>query len=243
MGSLLQWHRRSQLPLYRDALQELRAVVDKPLSESWLTIWGDTLAGFWQNLMIEISPVANELLSSLSADQVEEIRLALQEGNSDYDDEYEDLSAQERRQRRLENAEEFFERWLGDSSEEQQQLLLAWSARQKDGYPAWMENRLVWQQHFLKALQRRQMPGFEAEVELLFIHTEQLWTAAYRQAISDNTAQLQRLIIDIHRTMTPRQKEHLIKEIDYWLAIIDDLSVQPEAESKRAKIRGSGPGK
>ena len=167
---ILQEHRRELLPQVVALLQQTSKLAERGLST-------EDLDCLWQgaNRLIDtharlVVPTAAQVLSGISAAQVEHLRAELDERNAEYHEDYLDPDPGEREAARVERFTERVERWTGELSTEQARLVEAAVQRMPDVAGEWLRYRERQQQHLLAMLREdRGMQALEDQVAVAVV--------------------------------------------------------------------------
>lgn len=158
---VLQEHRRELLPQVVALLQQSSNRAGRGLSAGDLNcLWRDA------NHLIEtharlIVPTATQVLSGISATQIEHLRTELDARNTEYREAYLDPDAGKREEARVERFTERIERWTGELSTAQTHLVEAAVRRMPDIAGEWLRYRETQQQRLLAMLREDKPQALE----------------------------------------------------------------------------------
>jgi hypothetical protein len=226
LSSVLDWHRREQLPRYRQWLETVRGELAQPAlaPEQW-QLRSDELGAFWLDAMAHLQPEALALLGDLSDEQVAELVASLREQQAEAVDKWSRYSADELQARRQKRMERQLKRWVGRLDDTQRSLVAQWAVQLGDSRGERIEQRRLWLDDFEAALQRRgEREWFDAELEALMLRPEQRWHAAYREAVGRNSRVTIELLQALHASLSDRQRQHLDKRIGIWIDRFERLA-------------------
>lgn len=221
------WHRRSELPLYADDLQQIARNLDQPLTEAQLDAWLARYDEGFERMLARVAPAMCELGRSLSDEQVEELLEELDDRIADYRRRHVEAPLEERR---AESQRKFYKnlrRWIGEPRAEQRALIRDWYARRAPSGEAWLEQRRRWRDALAKALAHRDQPRFCGELETLILRPETLWTPQQRAVFETGKAEWKDLIVRLRATLTPGQREYLRAKVEGLAGDLLALSVEP----------------
>ncbi len=114
------WHRETQLPLYKRDLESLKAMLDKQVDHNELKAHFVQAKQHWQTLVDKIEPELIDLANALSYEQRVEFVAALQENINDEYQEHEEKTPEQHRKERLEENLENYKEWFGTKLSSQQ---------------------------------------------------------------------------------------------------------------------------
>ncbi len=223
LDEALDWHRETQLPLYSEALQALRA--DLAASESGAVDWQphiDRGAVFWRNLLERVQPDIVAMLAMLSDAQVDELLANLEERSE------ERLARNARRgaEGSARDLRRQVQRWTGRLDTGQRALIEDWSRQQRDLGDFARHSQAQWRAAFAEALTlRRSDPAaFAEQLDSLLTRPDTFWSEDYAAAIAGNTARSMALLDDLHASLDARQRRQLDRRLREWAELFDDLS-------------------
>ncbi|MEE4377436.1 MAG: DUF6279 family lipoprotein [Candidatus Competibacteraceae bacterium] len=210
----LRWHRTTQLPTYAHWLQTLSADWQNGLDMTELNTHQAILEDYWQALVLQVTPDTAELLTLASDRQIADLFVNLEEKNQEYYDEYAALPPLELRRKYTQFAIKQFNRWLGQVTPEQNQLITQWSERIELTAADRLRYRRQWQAGLRELLSRRQDSDFfETALEQYFQFSGFDRPAHYQLKLEKNRAAFKALILDIDATLTPQQKRYLLQRL------------------------------
>lgn len=231
-------HRRELLPQVVALLQQTSKLAERGVSTTDL----DCL---WQgaNRLIEtharlVVPTAAQVLSGISAAQIEHLRAELDERNAEYREDYLDPDPAEREAARVERFTERVEHWTGDLSTEQARLVEAAVQRMPDVAGEWLRYRERQQQHLLAML--REDRGMQALEDFLFAW----WVerAGRGPALVEAYPHLRdgwiQMLAALDTTLDERQRAHVLASIT---DLRDDLAGEIESGVSVAALATADP--
>jgi hypothetical protein len=65
---------------------------------------------------------------------------------------------------------------------------------------------------------------FPARLRVLLVNGESTWPAAYRRSFEDDRTRVIGLMVDIDRSLTPRQRQHLRQRLGRWAADLEAIA-------------------
>ncbi len=225
IADILKWHRKTQLPLYSSDLRQVKQYTKEGLSDKKIEHFFGLLNQRWIAIKGKISPEIAGLLMTLSDKQVLKMFKNIKEQNEEYIEEHVDITQKERDKAIIERMIDNFERWLGDLSNEQKALFWQWKDRFKPVHNDRLEFRRVWQKE-LRLILNSNISKKEKEVQLveLFRNPDKFRSQVYIDKLAHNRNQAAQLILTM--SLTPEQKKHLYKEVDYYTKNFDELAAE-----------------
>ncbi|MBK1850342.1 DUF3549 domain-containing protein [Marinobacter sp. 1-4A] len=228
---LKQWHCSTELPRYRAWLSNIDndLASGKPTSEAVGRLQ-DQLVSFFPPLMQGITPIAINLLSSLSDEQVRELAGNMEDNHRELEEEFLAGNAETIAQARAERTIERAERWLGNLNDSQQTIVKNWSESRTGQTKIWLEGRRNWQKALLEALENRRAPGFEQEISELINNPEAGRGDAYAQRMDESMEAMSSLIQDLLHASQPSQLDHLAQRTSELNGDFKALTCKPGPE-------------
>jgi len=218
----LDWHRKRELPRYRDFLIEVqnRAVDGLTMIE---LDEGYAIVDLKRVRTLErLLPDTASFLEGVSTEQIETLEKKMIEENQDME---EDLESQEKLYRkRQERFWEQMEDWFGDFSEDQHDkiniLHKEWFSGSSDPLAARLERRRKSQLQFLVQLRSSQD---KAELETWLQRSVINWAGESDSAKQARILRNKKRILQVDSLLTPDQRLHAVRELDEWIEIIDRI--------------------
>ena len=170
-----------------------------------------------------INPDAAVLLAQLDEDQVASLLDNIASATEEKRQEYFADDPSEYTEERVKRVEKLMKTWMGSITPEQQELIQLWSQQLMDPKDYWLDYRLAWNRTFARTLQQRTADDFEQQLARLLIDYRGLWSDQYLAAVDHNTNLGIDLFMAIQRTATPRQRQHLDKELAKWIATFEQI--------------------
>ena len=236
----LEWHCRTQLPVYAEALRALGNDVADPENPIDIERFRFHYARFmelWKALLREIAPDVTDLLLTASDEQINELFATLAKRNQEFREKYVDLPANELDKNRQERMLKRVDYWISDPTPLQIQAVAEWNATLMPIAEQWLQNRERVQVHARTVLDKRtDSPEFRKEMFDLVVYSERLRTEAYQQKIDFNTDVTLKFMVQLDRLLTPDQRQHLLKRIESLASDLDRISCDPYTV-KKEKIK------
>jgi len=195
---LRQWHCSAELPRYQAWLDELESdVSNNPPDQATVEYHQQQLFSFFPSLLERATPVATNLLSSLSDEQVQELADNMAQSQREMEEEFLADSPEATAEARAERTAELVERWLGELNSKQRDIVRQWSANRGAQTEIWLQGRKNWQLALLEILEGRDEPTFEAELEYLILNSEEVRGEAYKAMMAESRAAMASLMHDL----------------------------------------------
>lgn len=210
----LDWHRKKQLPLYINGLDDLKQAIDNGLAvEAVQQIYTNQEEGL-NELIIQITPAIVQLLATLSDEQVEELLKKLEDQNQELEEEYVDKPREEVIEQHAERMIDRAENWVGPLTESQIKMIKEWSRQLRPTAAQWIANRRAWQARLGTILKEdRKGTDFVKHIQDLFVNTSKAWPDSYRADFEYNRQLVFGLIVKLENNLSDKQRQHLFDEI------------------------------
>lgn len=228
----LRWHQREELPRYAAWLRQLQQDLAAPLNADQMRAHTDHLNQFWRTILEQTFPDAVHLLAQLSDEQVAALLAAHDKQTAQYREDYVEPAVKERQRGRAKEVRKFARRWLGSLTDQQEQLIDAWSTQVLENGEAWMAARQRWRDQLAVVLGERATPVFAAGLYTLFLESNRLWEDDYRAAVEHNTGLGVQLLVDLQASLNERQRLHLDRELQGWIESFDELAQEAAAAER-----------
>lgn len=211
LTALQEWHCSAELPRYTNWLDELEADVSTGNPDpQTIRYHQQQLLAFIPDLLNEATPVAVNLLESLSDEQVAELAENMKKDQRELEEDMLAGTPQETAEARADRTAERVERWLGDLNREQRARVEDWSEGRAQQTEIWLQGRENWQEALLAALENRHQPGFEGTIEELLVHSDRARGPAYQAMMQESRQAMAELMHDLIQAGEKRHREHLL---------------------------------
>ena len=198
IAQLRQWHCSAELPRYQAWLDELESdVSNNPPDQATVEYHQQQLFSFFPSLLERAIPVATNLLSSLSDEQVQELADNMAQSQREMEEEFLADSPEATAEARAERTADRVEGWLGELNSNQRDIVRQWSANRGAQTEIWLQGRKNWQLALLEILEGRDEPTFEAELEYLILNSEEVRGEAYQTMMAESRVAMASLMHDL----------------------------------------------
>ena len=219
------WHRETQLPLYKRDLESLKAMLDKQVDHNELKAHFVQAKQHWQTLVDKIEPELIDLANSLSYEQRVEYVAALQENINDEYKEHEEKPPEQHEKERLEENLENYKEWFGTKLSAQQQTLIENSSNTR------VSTFLLWVQYkqkrldALKALfmQKQKPADFNQQLAVIINDRYSFMSDELIAADDKNLDNYVNLLLELKPTLTDKQRRNIHDEFDELIEEVSDL--------------------
>ncbi|MCC9660488.1 DUF6279 family lipoprotein [Pseudoalteromonas sp. MB41] len=222
------WHRETQLPLYKRDLEHLKSLLDKNVSHDELKTHFLAAKQHWQTLVTKLEPELIALANTLSYKQRVEFVAALQENINDEYEEHEQKTPAEHDKARLDDNLDTYKEWLGTKlSTEQKTLVVDFTHQRVDTFLLWMQ----YKQKRLDALktlflQETKPADFDQQLAVIINDRVAFMSQALINADDKNLENYVKLLLALKSTLTDKQQKNVRNEfndlIEEVTALIND---------------------
>jgi hypothetical protein len=182
----------------------------------------------FEEITLGIVPISKDFLLSLSEEQIEELVESFYEMNDEMYDEYSGRIPEEREKNRNRSAIKGVQGFTGPLSEEQKELIKSRIAGMEDSSERWIDYQRVWQDQFKALLLKRPAePKFTEELTTLFVYPRKFHSPEYKAIVEENRQILNVMIADLLASLTPKQQDHMLEELDEYVQLLMKLSEMP----------------
>jgi hypothetical protein len=220
----LDWHCSAELPRYGEYLRNLSTALSKDelrINDASLLGFADRASEAWTASLSRALIDAPGILESLSDEQLAQFIEELDSRNKQFQKEYVALNATELEKLRVERVRDAMKRWAGSIDDGQQQLALEWARSSDNIYGLIFNRRLHWRDRLQEIFSKRPYDNFKADLTELFLRPELLLTNDERGRLVASQQSARGLLQALDRSLSKRQREHLLAELD---EIKDDIT-------------------
>ena len=228
LDSWLQWHKTSELVRYKAQLEQMKQqVTNDELNYTQVTTHFEQAKAHWARVRNEVSPELIKMAKNLSDEQVVTLFAALEKENKEEEEELASIkedSAEVRNEKRIERMEENVSARIGKLSNEQKQIIATYA----DQFVPTMEEWIAYRRNIQNAARRlfvarRVDPDFENKLLALMNKPETYRSKVFNEASEHNTKTMATMIAEVASTLSTKQKETLIENIDEFIETIENF--------------------
>lgn len=214
----LDWHRREELPRYVVKLEGIKAeVVNDQVDIERLLSHRDDVQTHWQSMRERIVPDIVSMAPMLESKQIASLFDALEERNLEDQNDLEEHSQKpmESGDRWIKRSVDRLENWVGQLTDDQQQVFEELSERYRPNREHWIDYRRVYQEQLEALFEAPDRGGaFQSELTELLLNPEQFRSDTLKSNIEANTATWIESLSKINALLTDKQRDRLVREID-----------------------------
>jgi len=228
---VLDWHCRTQLPVYARSLGDMAKDLEdphQPVSYERLQDYSNRFITHWRELSKKIGSEMADILATASDEQLAEMFQNVEKRNNKFKSEYVDIPLKELEKKRKKRLAKDLKHWISRLTPEQKQAVSDWSDQIKPLAADGLRNRERVLAEFKNLLaKRRHDPDFKEAFVSLLVNFDQMRALDYQQKIDYNTEVTFKLLMKIDRSLNPTQRAYLVKRIDSLVADFEKLSCDP----------------
>jgi len=223
LGAVLSWHRSAALPQYAKLADQAAVRVTRGLRQEDLDWSYDAVRAQVREALGVAAGEAAPLLDRLGTEQIVHFERRLAEGNRDFAKEHLHGTLEERHKRRVKRNVDRLEEWFGPLSEAQAARVRLYSERAPFSADLRERDRKRRQAEFVAMLRAR-------EATRRLAAWTQDWEGgrepAYIEASQATRAEYMKLLLDLDRTLSAEQREHLGARLKRFAGLFESLSKQ-----------------
>lgn len=229
LEALLDWHRRDELPLYRDFIvSSVDALEDGVTLDEALYI-SESIEAAANRLQIQFLELLLENAPALSDDQIQAFLTELDRQQDEYAEERLTRDDTKYAEDSADSLERLAKRLLGRLNADQKSLIQKRSKELKRIDRLWHQDRQVWGAE-LRAILESRSPGWQDQIRNLVDSRSEVRTPDYVAGIEHNGNVILALLVDTINSRTERQDRRMRRFLDDLIADIDALTVANLAE-------------
>lgn len=216
LDSFLQWHAENEMPEYLLALHHIyRDANRSEITEDDLYHHAQMMGKFWLSARTALVQPSIRLLSTLTDDQVDELFSAIEERRQERREEARERTQEDIYEMRQDSMESQVRDFMGRPNRGQRELIGAWSRQLKSVGPMWTEYNDRWFEEFRAAMDaRHDTERFAQRIEALWVEPEVLRNPEMDPILQANTEATMAMMVQLHGSMTDRQRQRLMRNID-----------------------------
>jgi hypothetical protein len=227
----LDWHCRTQLPMYAEVLRAIGqdfADPNHPINYQKIQAYNTKLMKLWGELMQQIGPDIVDIMATATDEQIDELFENLAKQNQEFQEKYIDPPPSKLIEKRQQRMIKRIKYWISDLTAEQKAVVADWSTQLKPIAEDWLQNREHVQLEARRLMAQRNEPGFRGVTLDLIVNSESMQTTAYQNKIDANIDTSIKFVIQLNQTLSRRQRSYLLNRIESLATDFDKLSCDPK---------------
>ncbi len=230
LQQLLDWHRRDELPQYRQFIVSSRYALGNGVTLQEAVAISESIEAAADRIQIRLVDLLLHSAERLSDRQIQDFLSEVDRQQADYATKRLTRDEQTYYQDSSDSLASLAKRLMGRLSKEQKGLIEVEVAQLTRLDHLWHRDRAVWGAK-LRAILERKAPDWQSQVRFLGDTRSQARTPEYIEGIERNGDIILALLVDLINTRTERQDKHLRRFIDGLINDIDALTVANLAQN------------
>ncbi len=220
---LLKLHRADQLPDYAKFLTEIKQRGQRPLTRDDAAWMVEDAKVRFRALARHVAQDATEMLATLTPDNIRALEKQYDKVNQKFVREYKlNGSVEDRKRARLERTLKQIRDWAGPLTHAQEERIAQLHHAIPSTEAMRHQDRQRRQKEFLALLNlRHNKAEFAPQLQAWLIDWEKGRTPEFEKVQHDVTEKRMALYLEVERTLTPHQREHVLRRLQGY---IDDIA-------------------
>ena len=227
---LLDWHRRDELPLYREFIESSLSALDDGVTIDEAIVISDSIDEAANRLQVKLVDLLLNSAEGLNESQIQDFLAELDRQQEDYAEERLTRDDRAYADDAANSLNRLAKRLLGRLSDDQNALIEARSRELLRIDRLWHQDRAVWGAQ-LRAILESRSPGWQTEIRVLGDSRSKARTPAYVACMAHNGDSILSLLVDTINGRTDRQDRRMRRFLDDLIADIDALTASNVAEA------------
>ncbi|MCG8315980.1 MAG: DUF6279 family lipoprotein [Pseudomonadales bacterium] len=225
LDAYLNWHRKTQLPLYAEFLNKVASELETGLDDQDIAYIRRHTGQLAYALIERLGPDMVALFQHATEEQLEQLFEKFEEDNQEYSEEYIEPSEKEQRKQRAKIIQKYIERWTGRLSDEQQDLIREGAQRYHLMGLEMLDAKIAWQKEFERILAMRDQPeNYQVALTTLMMTEGYGQSEEFNQKLQRNEAILKELYLKLDKSLTDKQRQHAIKKLKSYADDFQELA-------------------
>jgi hypothetical protein len=213
LATLHSWHRNVELPRYVEFLQQIHERWRDGLTPEEVDAIFDTFQKLRADLAQRVASEGAALLTTVDSQQIRHLERVVQRDNRDVQAEVR-ARPEDRATKRLNRVLSWLRDWLGVLTPDQERRIGVIVRALPDTTEQWADHRLQRQHEFVQLLRSRPVPGvLRQNIEDWLATPEKNSSADYMELTQHFRHDLKNAILEIDRTVTPRQRAYAAEKL------------------------------
>jgi hypothetical protein len=219
------WHRESQLPLYKTDLIHLETLLNNSPTEQALIEHFNRSSGHWQTLVNHIAMPLIEVAKTLDDKQRTHLISTIRDDMNEEQEEYDKQTDRERSDSRLKKQIDTYKEWLGKLSKQQVTLISIANDNYVSRFNLWQSYKMTRLEALITTFNDSEITPSEFEQNMLHIITdrEAFMSDELIALNKQNRAQYASLLVVLRQTLTEKQIKYAKDKFSDMIEEIDEL--------------------
>jgi hypothetical protein len=225
LKQLIDWHQKNELKQYSKQIDELSALTLNAITEDDLNYHSDQFTSHIYRLAERVAPDIYALSQLATDEQLAEFLTNYEKQGAERQQEYQEKTDQERIEDRAESMIESAERWLGNLTIEQTQILEEWAANRVNTRPLWNQHRTEMGDRMKTLFARRyDVINYQTQMYAILTEPDQFYSPALETQLEQSKVLSRDYLLRLVQSTNEQQQDHFTEELQDWKNIINNLS-------------------
>lgn len=222
----LDWHRSNELPAYITHLKQIREDIEQGnITPARIAYHNEKTIAHWHSVRAEIVPDLVALAPNLTEKQVNNLFEELAEQEKEKQEKRAKLNDEKRQKRWFTRTENSLENWLGDITSSQHKMVKSLYLAQSPTSELWSDYRARYQASLKTVLLNIVSESKDQDkLKSLLLSPESFRSDELNKLNNQNRQSYHDFLYGIFLSLTDKQKQHLLSEIDDLINDISELS-------------------
>lgn len=235
------WHRRQELPAYARLFDGTADRVQRGLTREDVQWVLDGVRARYRALAQQAAEDLAPVAATFTPANYKALERKMAEGNEQFEKDVLRIDPEKRSRNRFKTISGRFEEWLGPLNAEQEDLIRRFVRSGADMLPVMLEDRRRRQRELVRLLEQyRTSPELRAKLTGYFVDLEQGRGPEYARLARAREAEFVQLVLDLDRTLTPKQRDHAVAKLRAYADEFQVLAREGRPDPK-GSLRTSAP--
>jgi len=219
------WHRSTQLPAYKQDIQNIKSLFNSTLSTEQLKKQVVFAKKHWQNLLEYAHMPLAELGASLSSEQRDELLSNIQKQIDEERKEFNEQTPLERKNDRLEEQIEYYEKWVDELTNDQKALIITANEQHKDSKSLWLEYKQNRLNVAIEIFKNKNLTQNEliAQLSTVIKERERYMSETLLKTNEENLNLYINLLYQLNTTLSDKQRQSVNDQFDELIDTLNDI--------------------
>jgi hypothetical protein len=225
-----EWHRKSELPAYAALMRSASERAARGITAEDVA-WGlDNVRARYRSFAVKAAEDAAPVLVTLAPEQIAALERKFADNNEKFQREFLPADDSERRRSQGKRMLERFRDFAGDLTPEQEARIELFSMAHQKHVELRFEDRRQWQRELVQAIKNhRDARDLGSALAEIFSKPERRRTEAFMRNDKSWDDDLGQLIVELDRTLSPRQRAHVVRRLSDYASDFAALAGEKEA--------------
>jgi len=219
------WHRSTQLPAYKQDIQNIKSLFNSTLSTEQLKKQVVFAKKHWQNLLEYAHMPLAEVGATLSSEQRDELLSNIQKQIDEERKEFNEQTPLERKNDRLEEQIEYYEKWVDELTNDQKALIITANEQHKDSKSLWLEYKQNRLNVAIEIFKNKNLTQNEliAQLSTVIKERERYMSETLLKTNEENLNLYINLLYQLNTTLSDKQRQSVNDQFDELIDTLNDI--------------------